>query len=190
MLYNLFIILLTSSIFISCILLLLSSNKIYSILYLIFIYMCTSLLMMYLGVLVLGLFYFLVYIGAIAVLFLFSVMILDLKESIYERDYSFFFSLFCFFSIFIIQFYFIYSKTDFFLYQFSYEFFIPTNEFLRILGLLIFRKYYFILLLTGLVLLLSMVGSIYLTNYKKGFFIKKQLFPLSRNYNLFHCIIY
>jgi NADH-quinone oxidoreductase subunit J len=145
---------------------------------------------MYFGVLILGLFYFLVYIGAIAVLFLFSVMILDLKESIYERDYSFFFSIFCFICILFVQGYFLFLKFDLFFYQFSYEFFIPTNEFLRILGLLIFKKYYFILLLAGIVLLLSMIGSIYLTNYKKGFFIKKQLFPLSRNYNIFHSIIY
>jgi hypothetical protein len=61
---------------------------------------------------------------------------------------------------------------------------------LKILGLLIFQKYAFLLLLAGLVLLIAMLGAIYLTNNKKGFFIKKQLFPLSRNYNLYHCIIY
>lgn len=190
MLYNLFIILLSISIISSCVLLLLSSNKIYSVLYLIFIYMCVSLLMMYLGVIILGLFYFLVYIGAIAVLFLFSIMILDLKESIFERDYSFFFSIFCVFTLLIIHFYLIFSKMDINFYTFSYEYFIPTNDFLRILGLLLFHKYSFLLLLAGLVLLISMLGAIYLTNNKKGFFIKKQLFPLSRNYNLYHCIIY
>jgi NADH:ubiquinone oxidoreductase subunit 6 (subunit J) len=145
---------------------------------------------MYLGVLILGLFYFLVYIGAIAVLFLFSVMILDLKESIYERDYSFFFSIICVIFILSIQFFFIFMKTDVFFYGNSYEYFIPTNEFLRILGLIIFKKYSFMLLLVGFILLLAMLGSIYLTNKKKGFFIKKQAFPLSRNYNAFHCIIY
>jgi NADH-quinone oxidoreductase subunit J len=190
MFYNLFLCLLCSSIIISCILLLLSSNKIYSVLYLIFIYMCVSLLMMYLGVIILGLFYFLVYIGAIAVLFLFSIMILDLKESIFERDYSSFFSIFCVVLFFIIHFFFIFSKLDISIYGFSYENFISTSDFLKILGLLIFQKYSFLLLLAGLVLLISMLGAIYLTNNKKGFFIKKQLFPLSRNYNLYHCLIY
>lgn len=76
------------------------------------------------------------------------------------------------------------------MYSFSYEYFIPTSDFLKILGLLIFQKYAFLLLLAGLVLLIAMIGAIYLTNNKKGFFIKKQLFPLSRNYNLYHCLIY
>ena len=190
MFYNIFILLLSSSIIVSCVLLLLSSNKIYSVLYLIFIYMCISLLMMYLGVIILGLFYFLVYIGAIAVLFLFSIMILDLKESVFERDYSFFFSIGCLLFFFLVHFFFIFSKLDFSMYSFSYEYFIPTSDFLKILGLLIFQKYAFLLLLAGLVLLIAMIGAIYLTNNKKGFFIKKQLFPLSRNYNLYHCLIY
>jgi NADH-quinone oxidoreductase subunit J len=190
MLYNFFILLLTLSIIVACILLLLSSNKIYSVLYLIFIYMCVSLLMMYLGVLILGLFYFLVYIGAIAVLFLFSIMILDLKESIFERDYSFFMSIFILLVFFIVHFYFFFIKLDMNIYNFSFEYFVPTNEILKILGLLIFQKYSFLLLLAGLVLLIAMLGAIYLTNNKKGFFIKKQLFPLSRNYNLYHCLVY
>jgi len=190
MFYSLFVLLLSSSVIVSCILFLLSSNKIYSILYLILIYMCVSLLMMYLGVLILGLFYFLVYIGAVAVLFLFSVMILDLKESIYERDYSFFFSIFCFLFILFVHTYLMYAKLDINFYNISYEYFININEFLLILGLLLFSKYSFMLLLVGIILLIAMIGSIYLTNKKRGFFIKKQIFPLSRNYDLYHCTIY
>ena len=78
----LIVIFLCISILVCSLMLLLTNNRIHSILYLIFIYMSTSVLFMYMGAVLLGVFYFLVYIGAVAVLFLFSVMILDLKVSL------------------------------------------------------------------------------------------------------------
>jgi NADH:ubiquinone oxidoreductase subunit 6 (subunit J) len=146
--------------------------------------------MLYIGTTILGLFYFLVYIGAIAVLFLFSIMILDLKDFVYEYDYSIFINVFFFLFIISIQFFLLVSKINFFLISSSYEYFFSTNEYLLILGILIFNKYNFVLLLVAIILLLAMVGSIHLTNKKKGFFIKKELFILSRNHNIYHCLVY
>lgn len=192
MLNLLLINLLSIGIIMSSILLLFESNRVYSILYLIFIYMCSSILFMYMGIGLLGAFYFLVYIGAVSVLFLFSVMILDLKDSVYERDYTYMFPFLLLFVILSLQFFvFIYEK-DLNIYgnYENYEYYLHPNELLKILGIIIFMKYNIILLVCGLILLVSMVGSIYLTNTRKGLLTKKQKYPMARAPLLYHVNIY
>ena len=190
MIINLFLLIIFLNILVACCFILLNYNKIYTILYLIFIYMNVSVLMMYLGTTILGLFYFLVYIGAIAVLFLFSIMILNLKDFIYEYDYSVFINIFIFIVTLLFQLYLISFKFNFVFVSNIYEYFFSTNEYLLLLGLLIFNRYNSVLLFVALILLLAMIGSIHLTNKKKGFFIKKELFVLSRHYNVYHCLVY
>lgn len=92
--------------------------------------------------------------------------------------------------VLLFQLYLISFKFNFIFVNNVYEYFFSTNEYLLLLGLLIFSRYNSIILLVALILLLAMVGSIHLTNKKKGFFIKKELFVLSRNYNIYHCLIY
>lgn len=190
MIINLFLLVVFLNILISCCFILLNYNKIYTILYLIFIYMNVSVLMMYLGTTILGLFYFLVYIGAIAVLFLFSIMILNLKDFVYEYDYSVFINIFLFIIILLVQLYLVYFKLNVVFSNNIYEYYFSTNEYLLLLGLLIFNRYNSVLLFVALILLLAMIGSIHLTNKKKGFFVSKELFVLSRNYNIYHCLVY
>lgn len=192
MLNMLLINLLSVGIIMSSILLLFESNRVYSVLYLIFIYMCSSILFMYMGIGLLGAFYFLVYIGAVSVLFLFSVMILDLKDSIYERDYTYMFPFLLLFIILSLQFFiFIYDK-DLNIYgnYDNYEYYLHPNELLKVLGIVIFMKYSIILIVCGLILLVSMIGSIYLTNIRKGLLTKKQRYPLARAPFLYHVNIY
>jgi len=152
--------------------------------------MCSSLLFMYIGAVVLGLMYFLVYIGAIAVLFLFSVMILDLKVSAYENDYSVFFNMYL--TLFLIAIFFFVSINQYtsLYYNTSYEHFVSLNDALRIIGLMVFGEYQMIFILCGLILLISMMGAILLTNQKTGFFVKKQQDPLFRNHYLYNISIY
>jgi hypothetical protein len=45
-------------------------------------------------------------------------------------------------------------------------------------------------MLAGLNLLVAMIGSIYLTNFKRGFSTKKQYNQLARNHYLFNSNIY
>ena len=177
-------------IMICSILIVISTNRIYSILYLILIYMSCSLLFMYLGAILLGLLYFLVYIGAVAVLFLFSVMILDLKTSFYENDYTVFFNVYFVFVIVLLSFFIGMSQHNIFLYDVSYEFVVPLNETLRILGLMIFGEYQMIFTFCGLILLISMIGAILLTNKKIGFFLRKSQSALFRNRYLHNVSIY
>jgi len=152
--------------------------------------MATSILFLYMGVVLLGIFYFLVYIGAVAVLFLFSVMILDLKVQIQERDYSSFFGFFIFLFFFFIQFLSLFSVNSFYIYSMSYEYLFSIQESLKILGFYAFSNYSIILVFAGLILLVSMMGAIFLTNRQFGFFMRKQENPLFRNRYLHNLSIY
>jgi len=174
---------LTAVAIIASILLLWSSNKIYSILYLILLYICVSLIFLYLGATVVGLFYFLVYIGAVAVLFLFSVMILNLKDIQLENDIQVLCGLMVVLFSLGIQFYFL--GDDLFYYENSYEYMFTTNQLLRLVGIIMFKHYSYLLTIAGLILLVSMIGAIWLTNKKKGYFMKNQWHSLAREGKLY-----
>lgn len=175
---------------ISCVMLLGTNNRIHSILYLIFIYMCSSILFMYSGILLLGLFYFLVYIGAVAVLFLFSIMILDLKISTAERDYSNFFYLYLLITLFILQLYIIHTELGSFYTNFNFEFILTPLESVKLLGYLVFQDYFVSFVGCGLLLLYAMIGAISLTNHQNGFYTKNQEDQLFRNMYLYNISIY
>src|SRR6185369_3697547 len=68
-----------SLILISAICVILSKNIIQSVLYLILVFLLSSILFIYLGADFIGLIILIVYIGAIAVLFLFVVMMLNIR---------------------------------------------------------------------------------------------------------------
>lgn len=152
--------------------------------------MATSILFMYMGVVLLGIFYFLVYIGAVAVLFLFSVMILDLKVTLVEKDYTNFLHLFLLLFMFFIQLYCLVFENNLSIYSMNYEYYINMNDLLKIIGLYSFSMYSVILVFAGLILLVSMLGAIYLTNRQSGFFMRKQENPLFRNRHLHNISIY
>jgi NADH-quinone oxidoreductase subunit J len=173
----------TSIAIIASILLLWSTNKIYSILYLILLYICVSLIFLYLGATVVGLFYFLVYIGAVAVLFLFSVMILNLKDIQLENDLQVLLGIFVVTLSLGVQFYFLGGELWF--YDTSYEYMFTTNQLLRLVGIVMFKHYSFLLTVAGLILLISMMGAIWLTNKKKGYFMKNQWHSLAREGKLY-----
>jgi hypothetical protein len=58
------------------------------------------------------------------------------------------------------------------------------------LGIMLFEYYPIQLLFSGLNLLVAMIGSIYLTNFKRGFSTKKQYNQLARNHYLINSNIY
>jgi NADH-quinone oxidoreductase subunit J len=168
---------------VSSVLLLWSTNKIYSILYLILLYICVSLIFLYLGATVVGLFYFLVYIGAVAVLFLFSIMILNLKDVQLENDIQVLFGILIVACALCVQFYLL--GGELFTYDNSYEYMFTTNQLLRLVGIIIFKQYSFLLTVAGLILLVSMLGAIVLTNKKKGYYMKNQWHSLARQGKLY-----
>lgn len=125
--------------------------------------------------------FLIVYIGAIAVLFLFVVYMLNIKLiEINELNWQYLFGLFVslfFFSIFIFLF-FKTQKFDFYNFEANLNFFVWLNvlfdiQNLRILALILYLDFYLIFIIIGLILLVAMLGAIVLTS-KRTFFLKEQ----------------
>lgn len=81
-----------------------SKNTVQSVLYLILVFLLRSLLFIYLGADFIGLIILIVYIGAIAVLFLFVVMMLNIRLLVNSFNFSIYVPIIIFLSlIFIFQ---------------------------------------------------------------------------------------
>jgi len=147
----------------------------------------SALLIMYYGLVLIGLFYFLVYIGAIMILFLFSIMILDLKNVTTERNFLDFISFGVLLFVISIVFY---MNNFFSLYNTEFEFLGSLEQNIKILGYLLFEYYSVAFLFIGFILLIAMIGAIYLTNTKYGFFIRQHQNILYRSSYLLNSNIY
>jgi len=79
-----------------------SRNVVQSVLYLILVFFLCSLLFIYLGADFIGLIILIVYIGAIAVLFLFVVMMLNIRVLELASTFSVYFSLASFLSLIFV----------------------------------------------------------------------------------------
>lgn len=180
------------------ILFLLSQNVIYATLLLILMYIITAILLIALNIPYLGLIFLMVYVGAIAILFLFVVMMLPLKTL--EKETSFYVTTgILLFSFCMLGFW---SVNKELFYMLNFVSLISNNEiqdwetlalketnavlYFKKLGFLLFNGYFMYLIIAGLVLLVSMVGAIFLTNEKQGITIRKQSFQLDR-LHMFNC---
>lgn len=148
----------------------------------------------------LALLFLVVYIGAIAVLFLFVVIILKLKNdfslTLSKIQFSFYIPaslFFCFFSIYELSFFIGFDLT-----LFNYNFFFKEPRFfewvfvfdfcdnLHFFGQTLFNFYFCFLLVVGFILLVSMLSAVCLTNQKQHLFTnskKQRTFEqLARNF--------
>ena len=156
-------VLLSSSFF-----LILSKNPVYSVLFLILIFFCSASIAILFGVDFMGILFIIVYVGAIAVLFLFVVMMLDLKVDsmfLYESYRLLFLIVFLFFVIFYLMYHF-----DFlFIFQkkieYNNNFFSSLDSFFNIdiFGQCLYNYFLPCFLIAGIILLLAMLGAISLT---------------------------
>lgn len=80
-----FVYLLVSLVYSSLSFLLGSINSVYSLLFLICLFVLGTILLFLMNITFLGLVFFMIYIGAIVVLFLFVIMMLDIKTSIVQK---------------------------------------------------------------------------------------------------------
>jgi len=169
------------------------SHPVNSALFLISTFFNTSIIFILLNLDFLGLLFLMVYVGAIAVLFLFIVMMLNVQK--FQRDHMIYFTLGSFILIFyLVQFflllfynYFIYLPSYFTLdlNRFDSSFFSKLDETSRLftvrqLGTIIYYEYFFFLLLASLVLFVAMIGAIFITNKKQGYSMRKQCHQFSR----------
>lgn len=157
-----------------------SRNPVYSVLFLVLAFCNSSVLLLMLEVEFLGLLFLVVYVGAIAVLFLFVVMILDIKEvapllgfqstgEIYRYlPVSFVLGgiLFCVL-FFVFSGGFVNSPDFFNLYYVNFFYSIDFVTNIEIFGNVLYTYFFFYLIVAGLLLLLAMVGCVYITIDRK-----------------------
>lgn len=146
-----------------------SANPVESVLFLILTFFLSGIILFLFNAEFFGLILIIVYVGAIAVLFLFVVMMLNLKvyESVFTKNFQttiFIFFLFILVSIIL----FIYLNDIFNNQKLSID---STNDILLIdnlnnidvLGQVLYNYYLASFLVAGLILLIALVGSIVLT---------------------------
>jgi len=149
-----------------------SRNPIHSILFLVCVFILSSGLLFCLEVEFLGLSFILIYVGAIAILFLFVVMMLDLKinDKLFNRleyDLVTYFLIFFFFIELVLPF----SSFNSFTQDFDYSNFywvnwssqIETFTNIQAVGQVLYSHYFIFFLLAGFILFVSIIGSLMLT---------------------------
>jgi NADH:ubiquinone oxidoreductase subunit 6 (subunit J) len=179
---------LLSLIIISSICVILSKNIIQSILYLILVFLLCSILFIYIGADFIGLIILIVYIGAISVLFLFIVMMLNIRILEIYSTFSIYLPLAFFLClIFLIQISFI------FFYSFNIielnnlliyiNWISSTNIKINLIGQLLFNNYYILFIAATLLLFIAMIGVIILTLDKTNLNNKLNYTVKSNNIN-------
>lgn len=163
----------TSGIFI-----IISKNPIVSVLHLIMLFSCISCYLIFLGINFIGLSYLLVYVGAVSILFLFILMLINIRvsELISNTNNNIPLAI-----LVILALYVPYNnllpntKTDFF-YNLSDISFVSSNNWdnklvnildITSIGNVMYTNYSIWLLITSIILLLAMVGSIVITIKQK-----------------------
>lgn len=177
----------------SAILVISAQNPIHSVFFLVLVFLTSALLLFLLEIEFVSLLFVLVYVGAIAVLFLFVVMMLDIKVTKYENDFLIYLPIGSFLGI-------IFFLEVFLTFHENFVPFSPltTRELyvnwldsmdslsnLEVLGQLLYTYYFFYFLIAGIILLLAMIGAIVLTlNFTqkaKHQFVFKQILREKRN---------
>ena len=156
--------LLLSSIFV-----LISKNPVHSVLFLIFCFCNAAGILFLFNAEFLGLIFIIVYVGAIAILFLFVVMMLNVK--VYSSDNIIYYLPFLLLLGFVLllQIYLIFEKVfsnnTFWVADSPYVFenYIDNLNSIDVLGQCLYNYYLTCFLLAGLILLVAMVGAIVLT---------------------------
>jgi NADH-quinone oxidoreductase subunit J len=145
----------------SSIFLLISNNSVHSVLYLILCFFHAAIILFIFNVEFLGLAFIIIYVGAIAVLFLFVVMMLNVKEDNVNVTLQEFLIPFSFFVIFYLI-----VKNTFLNWDYSYFYFYSffdnlTN--INLLGQLLYNYCLIDILIAGFVLLVAIIGPVILT---------------------------
>jgi NADH-quinone oxidoreductase subunit J len=175
----------------SSIFMLICTNPINSVLFLISIFISVAMIFLMWNIEFLALIFIIIYVGAIAVLFLFIIMMINIKGI--EKDnttyltigvmvvllFAFQFLFFIFFSTNEIKNVYFFSDYFYYMQMNNLDEAVRLNV-LRDLGIILYYIRPFLVLLVASILLIAMIGTIYLTNVKRGFSMKKQFNQLSR----------
>ena len=156
----------------------LSVNPMHSILFLILTFCCAACILFLFTADFLGLVFIIIYVGAIAILFLFVVMMINVKKVLAEHNYSliFFFSILFFSQILL----FLTNIFDFGeIKNFQFQNGIDSLSSIDSLGQYLYNNLLVCFLLAGILLLVAMLGAIVLTlnfnSSRKNQLISRQL---------------
>jgi len=178
MLENLLLYALTFIIVSSAFFVILTQNTVYSVMFLVLCFLAASTLLFLLEFAFVGLLFIIIYVGAILILFLFVVMMVDIKTNylVFANSKYFPFGVFVV-SVFLIEIFMILFKNfklNFYnaklLLNKHYNWFeiLDSVTEIQVLGNIIYTKFVFQFLISGFLLLLVLIGVIVLTlNLKK-----------------------
>lgn len=167
-----------------------SNNPMHSILFMIFLFFESALVLALFNLDFFAFLFIIVYVGAVAVLFLFIVMLLEVK--IENFNILYFFSLNFFFNFLIINFFFNFFNSLFYnlnFYPFNFNFFlinfVDILSDIVVLGQMLFNHYLFCFIFAGLILLVALIGAISLSYNFNLFKTKNVIFrQLNRSSNI------
>lgn len=171
-----------------------TKNPLYSIIFLILVFINSACLLIYEGAEFLAFVILIVYVGAIAVLFLFVIYMLNIKLiEMNEENWTHFFSiLFSLLPIILIIYYNVTKSFNIFVITENFNFFCSSYEFisnkesftsLKILSRFIYIEYYIIFIMISCVLLVAMVGSIVLTSRRSISTKEQDIYEQTKRYN-------
>jgi NADH-quinone oxidoreductase subunit J len=171
---------------ISAILVISSNNPIHSVLFLILVFCNVSGILIMLGVEFMAMMFLIVYVGAIAVLFLFVVMMLNVKMTDYKETLTRYLpvgsimGLIFLFEVFLIMEIFPQDqlKTSS-LENVNNSELIPNIETftnIEVIGNVMYTDYFYLFLISGMILLVSMIGAIVLTLHRRGDVKRQQIY--------------
>jgi len=161
----------------SSLLVILSKNPIHSVLFLILVFFNTSILFLFSNAEFLAMILLIVNIGAVAVLFLFVVMMLDINIAKQRQTFLNYLPTGLFIGfIILIELIYVVSQSNVNFVKTNSSYINISNQILentKIIGNILYTDYFLLFQLSGIILLVAMIGAIYLTLRKrKG--IKKQ----------------
>jgi NADH-quinone oxidoreductase subunit J len=180
-------------IILSAILVVSAQNPIHSVFFLVLVFLASAFLLFLLEIEFISLLFILVYVGAIAVLFLFVVMMLDIKITKSEKDFLVYLPMGSFLGIIFFMEVFLTFQENFVPLLPNNTSFFYTNWLLSVdlfptinmLGQILYSYYFFYFLIAGIILLVAMVGAIVLTlNFKqkaKHQFVFRQILREKKN---------
>ena len=145
------------------------SNPVHSVLFLIFTFFNAAIIFLIFKAEFLAMTLLIVYVGAVAVLFLFVVMMLNISESIVKEGFLKYFPFgLLLISIFLIELFMIFNSDKII---FPESGLIKINEIVNLgmdntksLGLFLYTDYFIVFQISGFLLLLAMIGAIVLAH--------------------------
>lgn len=172
MIQDLFFYVLSFGILLSTISVIVARNPVHSVLFLILAFFNAAGLFLLTGAEYLAMSLIIIYVGAVAVLFLFVVMMLDIKFSKFREGFVKYLSIALVFGILLfIDIYVAINKSSIPLATINHfnEHVSNTHQ----LGLILYTDYIYLFQISGMILLIAMIGSIVLTHrIRSG--VKKQ----------------